>query len=78
MVYEEATPTGLFLCRIDATDGSGDRRLGTGRMPGAGPGGERVAFADGPDVFTILGRRRRPLHCTPEEQFVRGIDWQPR
>ncbi len=80
VVYEEATPAGLFLRRIDATDGSGDRRLGTGRMPAWAPGGERVAFADGPDVFTMRpdgSGRRRVAVSRRRDAWIASVAWSP-
>ena len=81
IAYEEGTAKASWVRRVAAA-GGGDRRLGTGRLPTWSPDGARIAFARGPDVYTMRanGTGRRRIAKAPAEDRdnrVVGLTYSP-
>jgi Tol biopolymer transport system component len=59
--------------------GRGARRLADGHAVAWAPGGRRLAYALGPDIFTIRpdGSGRRVLHRGPRDSSVVSMAWAP-
>jgi Tol biopolymer transport system component len=81
LVYEEGTEQGPWVRRVAAA-GGGDRRLAKGRLPTWSPDGARIAFARGPDVFTMRadGTGERRIAAAPaadRDNQVVGLTFSP-
>jgi Tol biopolymer transport system component len=70
------TDLGLWLVR---PSGRGARRLVDGHAASWSPDGRRLAFARGPDVYSIRpdGRGRRLLRRGPPDSSVVSLAWSP-
>ncbi|MET0816027.1 MAG: hypothetical protein ABWZ67_00655 [Solirubrobacteraceae bacterium] len=81
IVYEEPTPRGPRVRRVAVSGAGGDRRLAVGALPTWSPDGSRIAFASGPDVFTMLpdgSARRRVARSRQRDAGIAGLAWSPR
>jgi Tol biopolymer transport system component len=81
LVYEEGTEQGLWVRRVNAA-GGGDRRLAEGRLPTWSPDGARIAFARGPDVFTMRAdgsgvRRIARAPADDRDNLIAGLTFSP-
>ena len=81
IVYEEGTEESSWV-RSVAAEGGGDRRIAEGRLPTWSPDGARVAFARGPDVYTMRadGTGERRVAAAPpdaRDHRITGITFSP-
>ena len=77
IAYEAGSnEVGVWVVR---PSGHGARRLADGHAVTWAPGGRRLAYAFGPNVYTVRpdGRGRRLLHRGPRDSSVVSMAWAP-
>ena len=80
IVYEEGTPHGPYVRRVAVSGAGRDRRLVAGEQPTWSPDGARIAYASGPDVFTMRpdgSDRRRVARSEQRDADIAGLAWSP-
>ena len=79
IVYQQSTTETSYVWRV-RPDGSAAQRLGEGLVPTWSPDGRRIAFAHGPDVFTMRADgsgRRRVAAARQRDSAIAGLSWSP-